>query len=232
MPTCHLSQVYSQELKLPLLDSLNEASLQVDNGKTHHAFHVNNIVLPRGIISRTCHVPGGVPSPSSSYKLCYCAVSTKYSDDLFVSALPGVLESKTGWFLNRGFPPAYLLSPSNSAHQLSKICRRPPDLGKGKTPLDALQKLARDLIAHDVAFGSAMQLFASASLVNANHGYANGPCGFADAEAEVVVIGIDVAPLLESLDDLYDGFDERVIQVAGFKFSKELPYVRKLPPRL
>lgn len=109
-----------------------------------------------------------------------------------------------------------------SAHQLSQIRRRPPHLGKGKTALDALQNLARNLITHDVTLLAVVQLLASTSLVDTNHGHANGPGGLADTQTEIVVIGVDVASFLKGLHDLHHRYEEGVVHVVGFEFAKEL----------
>lgn len=71
-----------------------------------------------------------------------------------------------------------------------------------------------------MALFSVVELLPRASLVDAHHGNTNRPRGLADAQAEVVIVGVDIAPLLESLDYLNDGFDEGVVEIAGFEFSK------------
>lgn len=50
-------------------------------------------------------------------------------------------------------------------------------MGETETALDALQKLARDLVAHDVclAFIAFVQFLARRALVDPYHGNANGP---------------------------------------------------------
>lgn len=92
------------------------------------------------------------------------------------------------------------------AHQLSQIRWRPPHLRKGQTPLDALQNFARDLIAHNVAFFSVVKLLTGTSFVDTHHGDTDGPRSLADAQAEIVVVGVDIASFLEGLDDLDDWF--------------------------
>lgn len=79
-------------------------------------------------------------------------------------------------------------------------------MGKGKAALYTLQVLARDLITHDVTFLSVVKLLSRTSLVNTNHGYADGPCRLSDAESKIAVIRIDVSALLEGLDYLHDWF--------------------------
>lgn len=71
-----------------------------------------------------------------------------------------------------------------------------------------------------MALFSVVKLLPRASLVDAHHGDTNRPRGLADAQAKVVIVGVDIAPLLEGLDDLDDGFYERVVEVAGFELSK------------
>lgn len=73
-----------------------------------------------------------------------------------------------------------------------------------------------------MALFAVVQLLARASLVDAHHGHANGPRRLADAQAEVAVVGVNVAALLQGLDDLDNGLQERVVEVASFKFSKKL----------
>lgn len=67
---------------------------------------------------------------------------------------------------------------TTSPHQLQLIIRRPPRLRKAQTPLNALQKLPRHLVAHNVrlALVALVQLFSRRTLVNADHGYADWPC--------------------------------------------------------
>lgn len=67
-----------------------------------------------------------------------------------------------------------------------------------------------------------VQLLASASLVDTHHGDTDGPGRFADTEAEVAVVGVDVPALLKCLDDLDDGLQQGVVKVIFFKFSIEL----------
>jgi hypothetical protein len=110
----------------------------------------------------------------------------------------------------------------HSPHQLPQILRRPPHLRKGKTALDALQILPRHLVAHDVTLFAVVQFLARTSLVDTHHGDSDGPGGLADAEAEVAVVGVDVAALLEGLDDFDDGLEEGVVEVAGFELAEEL----------
>lgn len=62
-----------------------------------------------------------------------------------------------------------------------------------------------------MAFLSVVQLLAGAPLMDANHGDTNGPRGLSDAEAEVAIVGINVAALLEGLDDLDNGFEETIL---------------------
>lgn len=67
-----------------------------------------------------------------------------------------------------------------------------------------------------------MQLLSRTTLVNTHHGHADGPGGLSDAEAEVPVVCVDVATFLEGFDDLDDGREEGVVEVAGFEFAEEL----------
>ena len=67
---------------------------------------------------------------------------------------------------------------SLSAHQLPDIIGGPPGLGKAEAPLDALEELAGRLVGHDVGLFVAVglvKLFARGTLVDADHGHANGP---------------------------------------------------------
>jgi len=112
--------------------------------------------------------------------------------------------------------------PPSSTHQLSQVLGRPADLRKGEAALDALQELARDLVAHDMALCAVVELLARAALVDAHHGHADGPRRLADAQAQVAVVGVDIAALLEGLDDLDDGLDERVVEVSGLELSEQL----------
>lgn len=73
-----------------------------------------------------------------------------------------------------------------------------------------------------MALFSVVQLLTRTSLVDTHHGDTNGPGCLADAEAEVAVVGVDVAALLEGLDDFDDGLEEGVIEVAGFELAEEL----------
>lgn len=50
-----------------------------------------------------------------------------------------------------------------------------------------------------------MQLLSRTSLVNTNHGDTDGPGSLADAQAQVAVVGVDVAALLQCLDNLDNG---------------------------
>jgi hypothetical protein len=67
---------------------------------------------------------------------------------------------------------------AKSSHQLQLVIRGPPRLRKAQTPLDALQIFARYLIAHDMSrvFVVLMELLASRTLVNTNHGDSDRPC--------------------------------------------------------
>lgn len=105
---------------------------------------------------------------------------------------------------------------------MPQVLRRPPHLRKGQAALDALQVLARGLVAHDMALFAVVQLLAGATLVDTDHGDADGPGGFTDAEAQVTVVCVDVAALLEGLDDFDDGLEEGVVEVAGFELAEEL----------
>lgn len=73
-----------------------------------------------------------------------------------------------------------------------------------------------------MALFAVVQLLARAALVDTHHGDTNGPGCLADAEAEVAVVGVDVAALLEGLDDFDDGLEEGIVEVAGLEFAKEL----------
>ena len=65
-----------------------------------------------------------------------------------------------------------------------------------------------------------MQLLARAALVDAHHGHTNGPRRLSDAQAQVAVVGVDVAPFLRGFDDLYDRTEDAVFQVAFFEFAE------------
>lgn len=67
-----------------------------------------------------------------------------------------------------------------------------------------------------------VQLLARTSLVDTHHCDSNGPGCFSDAEAEIAIVGVDVAALLEGLDDFDDGLEEGVVEVAGFELAEEL----------
>lgn len=67
-----------------------------------------------------------------------------------------------------------------------------------------------------------VQLLSRASLVDAHHGYADGPGGFANAQAQVAVIGVDVSAFLSRFDNLHDGLEDAVFQVAFFKLAEKL----------
>lgn len=121
-----------------------------------------------------------------------------------------------------GTGPMKQKQPPSSTHQLSQVLGRPADLRKGEAALDALQELARDLVAHDMALCAVVELLARAALVDAHHGHADGPRRLADAQAQVAVVGVDIAALLEGLDDLDDGLDERVVEVSGLELSEQL----------
>lgn len=112
--------------------------------------------------------------------------------------------------------------PSRSPHQLPQVARRPAYLCKSEAPLDALQVLAGDFVAHDVALFAVVQLLPRASLVDAHHCDADGPGRLADAQAQVAVVRVDIATLLEGLDDLDDGLEDGVVNVVLFEFSEEL----------
>lgn len=58
-----------------------------------------------------------------------------------------------------------------------------------------------------------VQFLARAPLVDPHHRDADRPCRFADAEAEVAVVGVDVAALLRGVDDLDDGGEDAVGEV-------------------
>lgn len=73
-----------------------------------------------------------------------------------------------------------------------------------------------------MALFAVVQLLARTSLVDAHHGDANGPGCLSDAEAEVAIVGVDVAAFLEGLDDFDDGLEEGVVEVAGFELAEEL----------
>lgn len=76
-------------------------------------------------------------------------------------------------------PPAIYYS---LAHQLLQVCGRPSNLRKGQAAFDALKVLAGNLISHDMALLSVMQLLASATLVDAYHGNTNRPRCLADTQ--------------------------------------------------
>ena len=69
-----------------------------------------------------------------------------------------------------------------SAHQLTHVCRWPPHLRERQTPLDALQVLPRNFVAHHMAFLAIVKLLTSATLVDTNHGHTNRPRCFANTE--------------------------------------------------
>lgn len=54
---------------------------------------------------------------------------------------------------------------------------------KGQTALDALEILARHLVAHDVSLFAIVQLLAGTTLVDTHHGDTDGPGRLSDAEA-------------------------------------------------
>jgi hypothetical protein len=95
-------------------------------------------------------------------------------------------------------------------------------LRKGETTLDALQILACDLITHDMAFLSIMKLLASTALVDTNHGNTDGPRRLANTQTQVSIIGIDIATLLKSLDNLYDRLENIVVELTLFKLAEKL----------
>lgn len=70
-----------------------------------------------------------------------------------------------------------------------------------------------------------VQLLARTALVDTDHGHTDGPRRFTDTETEISVIGVDIAPLLEGLDDFNDRFQEVVVELALFEFAEELVYV-------
>lgn len=73
-----------------------------------------------------------------------------------------------------------------------------------------------------MALFAVVQLFSRTSLVDTHHGDTDGPGCLADAEPEIAVVGVDVAALLEGLDDFDDGLEEGVVEVAGFELAEEL----------
>lgn len=63
------------------------------------------------------------------------------------------------------------------AHNLQLVLRRPAHLRKAQAAFDALQILARNLIAENMGLLIALvELFSRGSLVDTNHGHTNGPC--------------------------------------------------------
>jgi hypothetical protein len=58
--------------------------------------------------------------------------------------------------------------------------------------------------------------------VDTHHSDADGPGSLADTEAEVAVIGVDVTALLECVDNLDDGIEEGVLELARLEFPEEL----------
>src|SRR4051812_4538360 len=91
-----------------------------------------------------------------------------------------ILESRVSLYR---FISNYLL-----AHKLADILRRPSDLSKRQTPLDALQILPRDLAAHDMPPLTAMKLLSSTTLVDTHHGDTNRPGRLADAQPQIPII--------------------------------------------
>lgn len=70
----------------------------------------------------------------------------------------------------------HLPQPLKLPHHLQRILRDPPRLAKGQAPLDALQELSRDLVAHDMrGHALLMQLLARGTLVDTHHGDTDGP---------------------------------------------------------
>lgn len=95
-------------------------------------------------------------------------------------------------------------------------------MGKGETALDALQILARDLVAHNMSLLAVVQLLSSTSLVNTNHGHTNRPGRLSDTQTKVPIVGIYISSLLESLDDLNDGLQEVILEFSLLKLAKQL----------
>jgi hypothetical protein len=73
-----------------------------------------------------------------------------------------------------------------------------------------------------MAFLSIMKLLASATLVDTNHGNTDGPCCLAYTQTQVSIIGIDVTTLLKSLNNLYNRFENIVVELALFKLAEKL----------
>lgn len=115
------------------------------------------------------------------------------------------------------FPKSTLTTYMYLPHQLAQILRRPPRLREADASFDALQELAGDLVAEDVrllfaAIAGLVQFLARGTLVDAHHGHADGPGGLADAEGQVLVVGLDVAALLRRAHDLADRPQQRRVQ--------------------
>lgn len=71
-----------------------------------------------------------------------------------------------------------------------------------------------------------VQFLSSRPLVDAHHGDADGPGGLADGEAEVAIVGIDIAAFLGGFDDFDDGLQDAFVDVGFFEFAEELMDVR------
>lgn len=72
-----------------------------------------------------------------------------------------------------------------------------------------------------------VQLLARAALVDTHHGDADGPSGFPDAEAQIAVVGVDVAALLSRAHDLHDGLQDAFFQRARFEAREQRAQVRE-----
>jgi hypothetical protein len=109
---------------------------------------------------------------------------------------------------------------STLAHQLSDIFWWPSNLCKAQAPLDTLQELPGDFIAHHVPLVTFVQLFSCAPLMNTHHGDTDRPCCFANTQTEVTIVCIDVSTFLCGFDDFHDRFEYTFVKISFLELAE------------
>lgn len=71
-----------------------------------------------------------------------------------------------------------------------------------------------------MALVALVQLLASAPLVDAHHGDADGPCCFADTQAQIAIVGVDISTFLCCSDDFDDRLEDAFVEISLFELAK------------
>lgn len=115
-----------------------------------------------------------------------------------------------------------MIGYSTLAHQLSDIFWWPPNLCEAQAPLDALQELSSDFIAHHVPLVTFVQLLPRAPLMDTHHGDTDRPCCFANTQTEIAIVGVDVSTFLCCFDDFHDRLEDAFVKISFLELAEQL----------